>query len=201
MNTVEFGPWLFAMSGRSQRVGRQPGHGERHLHQAPPDPIRRRRHPHRRRCKPRVHDRLLVRQRRATLQRPPDQHSRRYRAGDSHDGWCAVRRNRRGCYPCPCCSLSSPSYCIGIEHEGGAIADAGVIAALLGSLLIDHDQNSIPGCAFTPTAKWCFTTIISVTRSAASISAGRAFRPVTTTCRSGLRSRSAAMTSASDRYS
>jgi hypothetical protein len=130
MNTVEFGPWLFAMSGRSQRVGRQPGHGERHLHQAPPDPIRRRRHPHRRRCKPRVHDRLLVRQRRATLQRPPDQHSRRYRAGDSHDGWCAVRRNRRGCYPCPCCSLSSPSYCIGIEHEGGAIADTAVIAAL-----------------------------------------------------------------------
>ena len=43
----------------------------------------------------------------------------------------------------------------------------------------------MPSCAFTPAAKWCFTAVISVTRSAASISSGLALRPVTTTCRSG----------------
>ena len=37
----------------------------------------------------------------------------------------------------------------------------------------------MPSCAFTPAAKWCFTSVISVTRSAASISSGLAFRPVT----------------------
>ena len=42
-------------------------------------------------------------------------------------------------------------------------------------------QNSMPSCAFTPAAKWCFTKVISVTRSAASISCGLALRPVTTT--------------------
>ncbi len=46
-----------------------------------------------------------------------------------------------------------------------------------------HGQNSMPACAFTPAAKWCFTSVISVTRSAASISSGLALRPVTTTCR------------------
>ena len=45
-----------------------------------------------------------------------------------------------------------------------------------------HRQNSMPGCAFTPAAKWCFTSVISVTRSAAAISSGLALRPVTTTC-------------------
>ncbi len=40
----------------------------------------------------------------------------------------------------------------------------------------EHDgsnwhQNSMPFCAFTPAPKWCFTMPISVTRSAASISA------------------------------
>jgi hypothetical protein len=42
-------------------------------------------------------------------------------------------------------------------------------------------QNSIPSWAFTPAEKWCFTSVISVTRSAASISSGLALRPVTTT--------------------
>ena len=55
-------------------------------------------------------------------------------------------------------------------------------------------QNSIPCCAFTPAAKWCFTSPISVTRSAASTSAGGALRPVATTCRPGRRARSAATT-------
>src|SRR5205809_946917 len=45
----------------------------------------------------------------------------------------------------------------------------------------------MPGCAFTPAAKWCFTSVISVTRSAAAISSGLALRPVTTTCRPGRR--------------
>ena len=42
----------------------------------------------------------------------------------------------------------------------------------------------MPGCAFTPAAKWCLTSVISVTRSAAASSSGLALRPVTTTCRS-----------------
>ena len=62
-------------------------------------------------------------------------------------------------------------------------------------------QNSTPSCARTPAAKWCFTSVISVTRSAAAISAGRALRPVTTTCSPGGRAASPASTAASDRYS
>src|SRR4029078_246911 len=65
-------------------------------------------------------------------------------------------------------------------------ADAGASA-------LQHDgasrhQNSMPSCAFTPCAKWCFTKVISVTRSAASIIGGFALRPVTTMLRSGRRS-------------
>ena len=65
---------------------------------------------------------------------------------------------------------------------------------------LDHDgagghQNSMPSCAFTPAAKWCFTRVISVTRSAASISSGLALRPVTTTCWSARRAFSTATTS------
>ena len=62
-----------------------------------------------------------------------------------------------------------------------------------------HGQNSMPGCAFTPAAKWCFTSVISVTRSAASISSGLALRPVTTTCRALRRAASAATTCARSR--
>jgi hypothetical protein len=46
-------------------------------------------------------------------------------------------------------------------------------------------QNSIPSWPFTPARKGCLTRVISVTRSAASISSGLALRPVTTTWRSG----------------
>ena len=65
---------------------------------------------------------------------------------------------------------------------------------------LDHDgagghQNSMPSCAFTPAAKWCFTGVISVTRSAASISSGLALRPVTTMCWSPRRAFSASTTS------
>ena len=60
-------------------------------------------------------------------------------------------------------------------------------------------QNSMPGCAFTPAAKWCFTTVISVTRSAAAISSALALRPVTTTCSPGRRACSAAITACSGR--
>ena len=71
---------------------------------------------------------------------------------------------------------------------------------------LDHDgagghQNSMPSCAFTPAAKWCFTRVISVTRSAASTSAGLALRPVTTICWSGRRALSVATTSATSRWS
>ena len=42
-------------------------------------------------------------------------------------------------------------------------------------------QNSMPFCAFTPERKGCLTSSISVTRSAISISASGALRPVTMT--------------------
>src|SRR5262249_24734858 len=42
----------------------------------------------------------------------------------------------------------------------------------------DHDQNSIPSCAFTPARKGCLTSVISVTRSAASMISCFALRPV-----------------------
>ena len=64
-----------------------------------------------------------------------------------------------------------------------------------------HGQNSMPACAFTPAAKWCFTSVISVTRSAASINLGLALRPVTTTCRPLRRPASAATTASRGRYS
>ncbi len=60
-------------------------------------------------------------------------------------------------------------------------------------------QNSMPGCAFTPAAKWCFTSPISVTRSAAAIKSGLALRPVTTTCSPGRRACRAAITACSGR--
>src|SRR5690606_13125512 len=42
-------------------------------------------------------------------------------------------------------------------------------------------QNSIPAWAFTPSRKGCLIMVISVTRSAASISSSLALRPVITT--------------------
>ncbi len=56
---------------------------------------------------------------------------------------------------------------------------------------LDHDagrrhagqpQNSTPICALIPDLKGCLTRLISVTRSAASINASAALRPVSTTC-------------------
>ena len=76
--------------------------------------------------------------------------------------------------------------------------------AHIGAGALDHQsahQNSTPSCAFTPAAKWCLTRVISVTRSAASISSGFALRPVTTTWRPGLRWRRVSTTSARSRYS
>jgi len=43
-------------------------------------------------------------------------------------------------------------------------------------------QNSTPGCALMPFRNGCFICFISVTRSAASINASLAPRPVITTC-------------------
>ena len=43
-------------------------------------------------------------------------------------------------------------------------------------------QNSMPFWPFTPARNGCFTSVISVTRSAISISSGLALRPVMTTC-------------------
>ncbi len=79
------------------------------------------------------------------------------------------------------------------------LADVGAGALDHQGLFGRRAQNSIPSCAFTPAAKWCLTLPISVTRSAASIRAGLALRPVTTTCRSGRRSRRAASTASRSR--
>src|SRR5215831_12378872 len=61
-------------------------------------------------------------------------------------------------------------------------------------------QNSIPACALTPARNGCLTKLISVTRSAASMSSAGALRPVTITCRSRRFALSAAMTSSSGKY-
>ena len=61
-------------------------------------------------------------------------------------------------------------------------------------------QNSTPGCALIPARNGCFTTCISVTRSASSISSGFALRPVSTTwVIGGFSSRRKAATSATSR--
>src|SRR5208282_3867422 len=68
-----------------------------------------------------------------------------------------------------------------------------------GSHRLRSAQNSMPGWAFTPAAKWCFTSVISVTRSAAAINSGLALRPVTTTCKPSRRAASAATTASRSR--
>src|SRR6202011_3820462 len=60
-------------------------------------------------------------------------------------------------------------------------------------------QNSMPCCALTPARNGCLTRVISVTRSAASITSGPALRPVTTTCKSRRFAFSTATTSSSGR--
>ena len=55
------------------------------------------------------------------------------------------------------------------EHDGGDVRWIG-------------DQNSTPFWAFTPALNGCLISVISVTRSAISISSGLALRPVITTC-------------------
>ena len=60
-------------------------------------------------------------------------------------------------------------------------------------------QNSMPTCAFTPARKGCLISVISVTRSAISMSAGFALRPVTTTCWPGSRAASPASTASRSR--
>ena len=57
-------------------------------------------------------------------------------------------------------------------------------------------QNSMPACALTPARNGWRTMVISVTRSAASISSSLALRPVITTCRSRGLSRSVDKTAA-----
>ncbi len=69
-----------------------------------------------------------------------------------------------------------------------------------GEGFVAADQNSTPFWPFTPCRKGCFTSVISVTRSAISISSGFALRPVMTTCLSaGFSSRRNVRTSSSGR--
>ena len=61
-------------------------------------------------------------------------------------------------------------------------------------------QNSTPACALIPDRNGCFTSVISVTRSAASIRSSFAFRPVKTTwVRGGFSERRNSSTSAMSR--
>ncbi len=48
--------------------------------------------------------------------------------------------------------------------------------------IAEPNQNSTPACALMPERKGCLTSVISVTRSAISISSSLALRPVSTTC-------------------
>ncbi len=65
--------------------------------------------------------------------------------------------------------------------------------------LANDTQNSMPFCAFTPARNGCLIMVISVTRSAASISGSLALRPVTTTWRSAGLFASTSTTSSSGR--
>ena len=67
------------------------------------------------------------------------------------------------------------------------------------SISASAHQNSMPCWALTPARNGCLTRVISVTRSATSISSGLALRPVTTMCRSRGFAFSAATTSSSGR--
>lgn len=71
---------------------------------------------------------------------------------------------------CPTSGACGLHHCFNIER--GAVTGPGR----------PINQNSMPLCAFTPSSNGCFTSVISVTRSAASISSGFAFRPVRQTC-------------------
>ena len=80
----------------------------------------------------------------------------------------------------------------GFSHVGARALEHQGRRELLGGA---RHQNSIPSCAFTPARKGCLTSVISVTRSAISISADFALRPVTTTCWLGSRPARPASTS------
>lgn len=56
------------------------------------------------------------------------------------------------------------------------------LSAVLARLIHCTSQNSTPGCALMPFRKGCLICFISVTRSASSINASLAPRPVITTC-------------------
>ena len=71
------------------------------------------------------------------------------------------------------------------------------MAAVLARLVNRTSQNSTPGCALIPFRKGCLTCFISVTRSASSINASLAPRPVITTCCMGGRPRRTGNTSSS----
>ena len=72
-----------------------------------------------------------------------------------------------------------------LQRHAAAAVRAGLDAPDGGTLLWQRRQNSTPACALMPARNGCFTSVISVTRSAASISFSDALRPVSTTWVSG----------------
>ena len=91
---------------------------------------------------------------------------------------------------------AEPGHQQGFPHIGAGALEHQGRRPLPGSA---RHQNSIPTCAFTPARKGCLISVISVTRSAISISAGLALRPVTTTCWSGWRAARPASTASRSR--
>ncbi len=71
------------------------------------------------------------------------------------------------------------------QHHAAAAVRAGLDAPDGGTLFWQRRQNSTPACALMPARNGCFTSVISVTRSAASTSFSDALRPVSTTWVSG----------------
>src|SRR3546814_710635 len=85
------------------------------------------------------------------------------------------------------------------EHDAGFLERVALDWGLLKHGWGSRRQNSMPFWAFTPAWKGCLISVISVTRSAASISSGLALRPVTTICSCDGRAFSVSTTSARSR--
>src|SRR5260364_66764 len=111
-----------------------------------------------------------------------------------------IKKVRAGFKDAHAPSLSLVVACKRRSHRGFSLTRRGRADKYCGTS--GHDQNSMPGCALICcTRSGCFTSRISVTRSAASIIRSCACRPVSTMCSASGRLLRTASTSSSGRYS
>src|SRR6185437_163200 len=84
-------------------------------------------------------------------------------------------------------------------HQAGGHGGLAVARAGAGDDQAGLAHHSMPACPLRPASMGCLTLVMSVTRSAASISAGWARRPVMTTCWMPGRAASTVSTSSTSR--